>query len=143
MKQTIGLLAALFTFGTLNSQAEGNVELTLRMVPNLSSQVWDGQKISGGEIRTHNAHSGYQVWLDAPQLMGAPNRYVISGKSGAQHKLRVILVQNGWEPDKKTGHGVIKLTGEAQAYFDIIADGNQTIPADSYPITMWGCYLEP
>ena len=145
MTQSImkGLLAALFILGALNAQAEGKTELTLRTVPNLSTQVRDGQRIGGGEIRTQEAHSGYQVRLDAPLLGDAPNRYVILGGNNPQHKLRVMLGQDGWTPNKKTMNGIIKQTSEAQTYFDIVADGNQIVPADEYSLTVQGCYLEP
>ncbi|EMQ1872079.1 invasin, partial [Salmonella enterica] len=89
------------------------------------------------------AHSGYQVWLNAERNGESPDRYVLTGKSNRQHKLYVIIGQNGWVPDNKGGEGIIKRTREMQEQFDIVANGHQSVPVDTYVITVQGRYFEP
>lgn len=138
-----GLIAIFFMLLSLYSKAGSKVELNLWIVPKLSTHVFDGQKIGSGEISTQDVHSGYNVWIDAPLSGSVPNRYLITGRYSTQHELHVILEQNNWSPNEKTCKGIVKQTGEAQAYFDVIADGEQNIPVDEYRITVLGDYFTP
>ncbi|EBS3265855.1 invasin [Salmonella enterica subsp. enterica serovar Java] len=138
-----GLLSALVILNAVQAQANEKLVLTLRVGPYFSEQVRDGQVIGHGQISMREAHLGYQVWLDALKSGAAPNQYVITGKNNARHELRVVIGRDGWIPDSKTGNGVIKQTSDIQANFNIVALGNQTVPADEYRIIAQGAYLEP
>ncbi|MDA6076980.1 invasin [Edwardsiella anguillarum] len=127
--------------GSIPAQANDSVDITLNSVSNLSSQVRDGQMISRGRITGQQIRQGYQVWLDAERNGDAPNRYVLTGKNSRQHKLYVIIGQEGWVPDTKDGLGIIKYTRKGQEQFDIVANGNQSVPIDTYVITIQGRYL--
>ena len=142
MAQTINrLLAALLTFATLQVLANGKAELTLRIVPDLSTQLSNGQKICSGEIYTQEMHTGYQVWLDASTSGGGSNRYVLTGKSNPQHVLHVLIKSDGVEGGINGYKGIIKKTSEPRAFFEIVSDGAQDAPADEYIIVMHGIYL--
>ncbi|ELC8790632.1 invasin [Salmonella enterica] len=138
------VLAALVILGSMQAQAGDDVDISLNgALKNISPQVRDGQLIGQGQISTQQPHSGYQVWLKAERVGEAPDRYVLTGVNNSQHKLYVIIGQNGWVPDTRSGTGIIKQTGEVQARFDIVANGQQNVPADIYDITVNGRYIEP
>ncbi|EBN6656804.1 hypothetical protein DXM49_24750 [Salmonella enterica] len=65
------------------------------------------------------------------------------GKGNARNKLHVIINPTGWVPDPKGGDGVIKLTKDVRAYFSVMADGDQIVPADEYSIVVKGECIEP
>ncbi|MEB7742506.1 invasin [Escherichia coli] len=145
MTQTVikGLLAAFIILGTLQARADEKPELTLQTAPHLSTQVRDGQLIARGQISSQAPHLGYRVRLDALKSGDAPDQYLITGKQNSQNRLRVRIGQDGWVPDAEEGNGITRQTGEVQAGFDIVAQGNQTVPADEYQIKVWGAYLAP
>lgn len=122
---------------------ESKPDLTVSMRPHLSSRVHGGERIGSGQITHRGAHVGFQVWLDGMASGGAPERYVMRGRNNPSHELRVLIGQDGWIPDSKDGRGIIKQTGEPQASFDIIVDGEQVIEADEYSMAVYGVYLEP
>ncbi|EAA3110496.1 invasin [Salmonella enterica subsp. enterica serovar Montevideo] len=136
-------MVAFVIFGAVYAHANDDVDITLNSALNLNSQISDGQLIGYGRISTQQAHSGYQVWLNAERNGESPDRYVLTGKSNRQHKLYVIIGQNGWVPDNKGGEGIIKRTREMQEQFDIVANGHQSVPVDTYVITVQGRYFEP
>ncbi|HGP2366853.1 TPA: AfaD family invasin [Salmonella enterica] len=139
---TKSVLATLAILGVLQAQAHDNVNIVLN-ISNIRSTVRDGEVVARGQISTLLAHSGYHVWLNAEKNGDIPNRYVLIGENNNQHKLSVIIGQNGWIPDIKGGAGIIKQTREVQAQFDIVVNGNQTVAADTYTISVQGGYLEP
>ncbi|MGY0147481.1 AfaD family invasin [Edwardsiella tarda] len=138
-----GVLAGLIILGSMQAYANDTVSITLNGVSSMSSPLRDGQVISHGQISTQMAHRGYHVWLNAERNGDAPNRYILTGRSNQQNKIYVIIGQDGWVPDSKSGVGIIKQTQEAQAQFDIVMNGTQDAPADSYVIIAQGRYLEP
>ncbi|EDS3841756.1 AfaD family invasin [Citrobacter portucalensis] len=138
-----GVLTAFIIMGAVQVQADDNVDIILNGVSNLNPQVRDGQVISHGRISTQQAHSGYQVWLNAEKNGDSPDRYVLTGKNNRQHKLYVIIGQEGWVPDIRSGAGIIKQTRESQERFDIVVNGHQNVPADTYTITVQGRYIAP
>ncbi|EGO1504648.1 AfaD family invasin [Salmonella enterica] len=148
MIKTRGVIAVLLVLTTIpvfQAQAdESKPDLTVSMRPHLSSTVHGGEKIGSGQITHQGAHVGFQVWLEGVTSGGgAPERYVLRGRNNPGHELRVLIGQDGWIPDSKDGRGIIKQTGEPQASFDIIIDGEQVIEADEYSMTVYGVYLEP
>ncbi|MEG0868513.1 MAG: AfaD family invasin [Hafnia sp.] len=138
------VLLILTTMLAFEVQAvESKPDLTASMRTNLNASVHDGEKIGRGQIFHQGEHVGFQVWLDAMKSGSAPERYVIRGRNNPSHELRVVLGQDGWVPDDKEGRGIIKLTSEPQAVFDIVADGNQTLEPDEYSVMIYGAYLFP
>lgn len=137
------LFAVCMLLASMQAYADDNVDITLNSVANLSPQLRDGQRIGQGQIQTQQAHRGFQVWLEAPRSSEAPNRYILMGKNNRQHKLFVIIGQAGWQPDSQGGLGIIKLTRDRQARFDIVVNGGQYAPIDTYTVTVQGRYLEP
>ncbi|MGY0163505.1 AfaD family invasin [Edwardsiella tarda] len=136
-------LLVCVTFGTMQVQANDNMDITLNGISNSTQQVSDGQIVGHGRVSTQQAHSGYQVWLNAERNGDAPHRYILEGKNNRQHKLYVVIDQEGWRPDIKGGLGIIKQTRDVQAQFDIVANGNQNAPVDTYVIRVQCRYLEP
>ncbi|TBL64164.1 AfaD family invasin [Hafnia paralvei] len=138
-----GLITALLvTISAFQAQADENrPDLTVSMRPHLSSTVHGGERIGSGQITYRGEHVGFQVWLDGMTSGGAPERYVMKGRNNPGHELRVLIGQDGWIPDSKDGRGIIKQTGEPQASFDIIVDGEQVIEADEYSMTVYGVYF--
>lgn len=142
-----GAIAALLVLTTISvfqvRADESKPDLTVSMRPNLSSIVHGGEKIGSGQITHRGAHVGFQVWLEGMTSGGGSERYVMRGRNNPSHELRVLIGQDGWIPDSKDGRGIIKQTGEPQASFDIIIDGEQVIEADEYSMTVYGVYIEP
>lgn len=138
-----GVLAGLIVLGSMQAYANDTVSITLNGVSNMNSPLRDGQVISHGQISTRMAHRGYHVWLNAERNSDAPNRYILTGKSNPRNKISVIIGQDGWEPDNKSGVGIIKQSQEAQAQFDVVVNGTQDALADSYVIIAQGRYLAP
>ncbi|WP_370605675.1 AfaD family invasin [Citrobacter braakii] len=143
VRGVIAALLVLTTISVFQARAdESKPDLTVSMRPHLSSTVHGGEKIGSGQITHQGAHVGFQVWLEGVTSGGAPERYVLRGRNNPGHELRVLIGQDGWIPDSKDGRGIIKQTGEPQASFDIIIDGEQVIEADEYLMTVYGVYLE-
>lgn len=138
-----GVLAGLIILGWMQAYANDTVSITLNGVSSMSSPLQEGQVISHGQISTQMVHRGYHVWLNAERNGDAPNRYILTGKYNQRNKIYVIIGQDGWVPDSKSGVGIIKQTKESQAQFDIVVSGTQAVSADSYVIIVQGQYLVP
>ncbi|CAI1728219.1 putative pilin structural protein SafD [Serratia fonticola] len=108
-----------------------------------TGHVADGKRLGEGRISLHELHTGFQIWSEAPKSTERPERYVLTGRQSDAHKLRVRLEGNDWEPDTKTGEGLILNTGDDAARFFIVVDGEQKIVADNYPIQITGVALTP
>ncbi len=109
----------------------------------VAGRIADGTRIGQGRITYHGGHVGFQVWAEGSTAGGQPNRYVLMGQQGQRHALKVRLEKEGWQPDNQGGKGIILHAGDDSAEFDVMADGDQTVVSDSYPIDIRGVSLLP
>ena len=140
-KVVTGLVASMFIGGVLPVVAGDNPELSMVTLPVVSSHVEDRQVIAHGYISSSENHGGFQVWLDAASLANEPDRYVITGKYDRQHELRIFIGRDGWQP-VKGGRGIVMLTGDSQAEFDVMADGAQDVSGDEYRVVIHASHYE-
>lgn len=137
----IQFLPVLMVLSAMQVQADDAAVLNLQMAPTLNGSVHDGQMIGHGQISTQQPHRGYHVWIEARKSGDAPNHYIITGRNNPQHELRVVVGQDGWMPDTKEGKGIVILTEDSLARFDIVAEGSQSIEADDYSLMAGGTIL--
>mgnify|MGYP000057062500 CR=1 FL=1 len=145
-KKYMGNLAGmLLVFLPLSmARATDAPKLIVRMHEQLNSgRIADGKRLGEGRISLHERHTGFRIWSEAPKSTERPERYVLTGRQSAGHTLRVRLEGNDWEPDTKSGEGLILNTGDDAARFFIVVDGDQKIVADNYPIQITGVALTP
>jgi len=105
---------------------------------NVAGMLQDGAKIAEGRITLHSDITGFQVWSNALQAGSQPNRYVASGTENANHKLYFRLEKEGWLPDTRSGKGIVYRGSDNSVTFNILADGNQNVAADSYDLQISG-----
>lgn len=137
------LVMAVLVLTALSARADDKPELTLSGRSHLGSQVREGDLIANGKITYQGRHSGFKVWLEARKSGEAPDHYIVTGTHDGEHELRVVIGRDGWRPDDKAGNGIIILTGEPQAEFDVVSDRDQTVAADEYRIMVNGAYQVP
>jgi len=123
--------------------ADDKPELHLSSRPITDTYLQNGMVIAHGRVIYSEAHNGFQVWLNSPQNGNSPNQYVINGKNDSSHQLRVRTEQEGWTADIKGGKGIISLTREEQASFDIVVDGTQDVMPDQYVIVAQAVAILP
>ena len=137
MKAVIPVLgAAAMMLSTPPVRAADSPELTLTPRPQQDNRLRDGAVIGSVRVMYHPPHTGFRVWLEAEKSGTAADRYVLSGKNDARHRLTVRLAGEGWQPDStESRSGVIRQTADEQVSVDIVADGNQEAAVDEYTIT--------
>lgn len=108
-----------------------------------AGHVVDGQRLGRGAIVFHDAHTGFQVWSDEQKSGDRPERYVLAGSNNTDHKLRVRLEGDNWQPDDKSGKGITLYSGDEVGHFYIVVDGEQTISADRYSFKVSGTAILP
>lgn len=135
-----GLVTALLAFTLLRSgggQAAAP-QIVLQVGSSLpAGYVADGTVLARGIITGEDPHAGFRIWSGAAQN-GAPHRYILSGKGGAGHRLNVRLSGTDWQPDALGSRGAVQLTDRLSAGFRVEVDGNQTVPADIWPLQVQG-----
>lgn len=125
-------------------QADDTPQIILKMRSVLESgKLTDGTRLGVGRIVFHEEHSGFQVWSDSVKSTDQPHRYVLAGDQDIDHKLQVRLEGDGWQSDVKEGKGIILVTSDDMAKFDVKADGEQTVVADRYQLQINGMALLP
>ena len=125
------------------SAANDKPELHLTSRPVSGSTLQNSQVIAQGRVSYSDAHDGFQVWLDADRNGHLSNQYILIGKNDSDHQLRVRIEQDGCITDIKEGKGIIKLTGEDQADFSIVVDGDQNVTPDEYAIVAHAGVIVP
>lgn len=103
-----------------------------------AGHVADGQRLGRGVIVFHDAHTGFHVWSDEQKSGDRPERYVLAGSNNMDHKLRIRLEGDDWQPDNKEGKGITLYSGDEISRFYIVVDGEQTISADRYSFQVNG-----
>ncbi|EEJ1196347.1 adhesin [Salmonella enterica] len=134
---TYVLLAVLLTTGRVWS-----AELTLDMRQVVNGSLRDGEKLATGRLVCREAHSGFQVRLEAPTQGEAAERYIIRGKNNIRHELKVRPEGSGWHT-VLGGWGVKKTSTEEHVIFNIVADGQQEPVADEYVLQVTGFCIMP
>ncbi|CAI1507087.1 AfaD family invasin [Serratia ficaria] len=130
------LMTAILALTSAAAQADDLVpEVTLSSRPPADTRLQDGTVIATGQVVFQGAHSGYQLWLEAPQNGTTPGRYLLSGKRRQPHPLRVRLAGNAWSAGGPDSQGLTRITGDERVSFDIVVDGNQEATADEYVMT--------
>ena len=139
------LLACVFYSGAVTHVSAANDKLGLHLtsLPVSGPTLQNGQVIAQGRVSYSDAHDGFQVWLNAARTGHSPNQYILTGKNDSRHQLRVRAEQDGWIIDIKESQGIIKLTGEEQANFSIVVDGDQNGAPDEYAIVVHAGAIVP
>ncbi|MGP2408162.1 AfaD family invasin [Yersinia sp. 2545 StPb PI] len=139
-----GCVMVVLWAGLSLAQAADTVQLTLRMDSvQVAGRVLDNSRIGQGQIVYDGEHAGFQVWSDTAPTGGQPNSYVLTGQSHGNNQLRVRIEQEGWVADSDGGKGIKIQTGERSTGFDLVIDGDQTVLADRYTLTLRGVGLQP
>jgi hypothetical protein len=126
-----------------SSLAVAAPQLTLQANERVSGVLQDGELITQGRIATQDSHVGFQLWSDAEASANAPNRYLVPGGQHSEHRLRVRIEQAQGQPDSVGGKGLRIDTRDNIVAFKIVADGEQTVVADSYLFEMKGAVIGP
>ncbi|EHY5882437.1 adhesin [Escherichia coli] len=126
--------AVLMTIGGLSQAAEVN------LVPQrgVTSNLPDGSRIATGRIVCREAHTGFHVWINAHPVGNRVGSYIIQGKQGRGHELRVRIDGDRWSPSVTKREGMVRHTQNEQAVFDVVADGKQHVVPDEYIYTVTG-----
>ncbi|HCR2979393.1 TPA: hypothetical protein ON189_004584 [Serratia marcescens] len=109
----------------------------------VSGAIADGTRVAQGRITSYDPHIGFQVWVVGNAVAGDANRYVLTGQQKPQNVLKVRLEKVGWQVDDKENKGIVLHTGDVSADFEVVADGNQVVATDTYPIQIKGFVLLP
>ncbi|MBH3000328.1 invasin [Serratia marcescens] len=128
------LLMSVFILAGISraDAADDEPKMQLSARPLSGTYLQNGTVIGHGTVSYSGAHSGFEVWLDAPQNGGRPGHYVIRGKHNASHLLHIRLEQEGWTTEEGSGKGIVTKTRENKVAFDIVADGSQDVLPDQY-----------
>lgn len=131
-----GLLRGVVLSGMLwgaHSVAAEVPQLNLQLVQGVrAGLIADGTRLMRGRLAIQAPHDGFRVWMEAMTSGSQSNRYVLTGRQHSGHILHVRLEREGWQSDGPGGKGIALLTSEATAEFDMVADGDQQVAADSY-----------
>ncbi|HDG9776723.1 TPA: hypothetical protein PGG59_005183 [Raoultella planticola] len=100
----------------------------------------DGQRLGQGVIVFHDAHKGFRVWSDGLRYSDLSGRYVLVGSNNPDHRLRVRMEGEDWQPDNKTG-GILLYSGDDIGHFYISVDGEQFVAADRYSLQVNGAAI--
>ena len=139
------LLMSVFILAGISraDAADDEPKMQLSARPLSGTYLQNGTVIGHGTVSYSGVHSGFEVWLDAPQNGGRPGHYVIRGKNNVSHLLHIRLEQEGWAADIKGGKGILLLTGEEQANFDIVVNDAQDVMPDQYAIVAQAVAILP
>lgn len=133
---TLMVLAGIMSITTVRAEVTPVIQINMQKLQ--AGHLTDGQRLGQGVIVFHDAHTGFQVWSDGQRSGALSGRYVLAGSNNADHKLRVRLEGDNWQPDNKSFKGVTLYSGDEIGRFYIVADGEQLIKADRYLLQVNG-----
>ncbi|WP_396076090.1 AfaD family invasin [Escherichia coli] len=132
-----GILTTFFLSGLLQA-----AELELSSLNRMGGNLSDGTRIATGQILCRDSHSGFHVWMNAQKAGYQPEHYIIRGQLNSQNEIRVRLTGDRWSPSVDKGqNGVIRISADERAIFDILVDGRQNVEADRYILSLHGVCL--
>ena len=139
------LITAILFLASATAQAVAppGPEVTLNSRQSADTRLQDGTVIATGQVFYQGEHSGYQLWLDAPENGTTPGRYLLAGKRYTSRPLRVRLAGRDWSAGGPGSQGLTRMTGDERVSFDIVVDGNQEAKADEYVMTAVVAALQP
>ncbi|WP_133551239.1 AfaD family invasin [Enterobacter sp. AG326] len=116
--------AALASPATISTQGK----------PYIKSEVRDGETLFTGRITCLQEHSAFRLRLHTVQQSENRKYYEIQNNRG---KIKVRFGGRGWE--KYTDEsGFVKVSTAHNAFFSLIADGNQTLTPGTYDFLILG-----
>ncbi|KAF1366569.1 AfaD family invasin [Yokenella regensburgei] len=111
--------------------------LSLRVTQGLwAGALRDGTVLAQVRLGYPESHCGLLVWSEAPVVNGQPGRYALAGKNAPGQTLRVRLTGRDWRPDTTGGKGMVLDGGEASATLEVVADGDQAVRAEIWPLSL-------
>lgn len=126
------------------SYASGLPSLDFKPTVNvIAGRVPDGKVLGYGQVVFQSDHIGFVVWSEAIKFSDSPGRYVLNGQEVPTNRLRVRLEKEGSVADTENGKGVLINTGDSSVSFTLVADGEQQINSDRYPITLSAVAILP
>lgn len=145
-KTVAGLMTGiLLALTTCHAMADDAPRLMLQMKHGLlAGTVKDGTRLGKGTLVSHETHAGFRLWADAQTVSPKAGHYVLSGKQNGAHQLHIRLVpQNLAAADKPGSAETVLNTADDRIAFEVLADGDQTVAADSYALNVSGALLRP
>jgi hypothetical protein len=132
------MIALIVMLNSGQALADDALRLNLQMKQGLQAgTVKDGTSIGRGTLVNHDTHTGFRLWAVPLVSLTRPGYYVLTGKQSGIHKLRIRLVPRGLSVNDKPGSAEMILnTGCFQIAFDVLADGDQKVDADSYVLSL-------
>ena len=119
--------------------AAQDVKVTLRPSGQMqmAGMLGDERVIATGSVSVtrSSVDDNIVVWLNALQDGGHGGRYIITGKNNENNKLRVKLKAEDSHSDNNSG-GIVFTGNRFTRTFEIVADGEQKITSDVYPINL-------
>lgn len=142
-RKTMYLTVAALLAGLVNNVpavAAGSPQLVMQMNQGLQAgAVKDGTKLGRGTLVSYAPHTGFQLRSEQAVSTRQQGRYVLTGNQNSSYRLRVRLVPQQLTVTETQGTpGITINTAEDRVVFDILADGNQTVHADSYRLSVTG-----
>ncbi|EPT7718396.1 AfaD family invasin [Escherichia coli] len=113
-------------------------ELNLDTRGVMSGELRDGTKLATGRIICREEHARFHIWMNARQDEGRPGHYLVQGKQGGRHEIRVKLKGDGWFAEQESLPGMVKTGTDDQAIFDVVVDGMQHATPDEYVLSITG-----
>lgn len=101
----------------------------------------DGVQLGQGVVVSQEGHSGFQVWSDVQATGADTTRYILTGSQNGTNTLRVRLENNNWSAAPAGGKGIVTTVTDTTATFRVVADGNQQVVADQYPLVLSAAVL--
>lgn len=111
-------------------------EVNLAPQRGINSNLQDGMRIATGRITCREAHTEFHVWINAYPVGNRSGSYIIQGKRGSSHELRVRIDGERWAPSVNKGNGMVRRAKDEQVVFDVVADGKQYVAPDEYIYTV-------
>ncbi|MGU3489643.1 AfaD family invasin [Enterobacter bugandensis] len=106
-------------------------ELNIQMVKGQPAGiVTDGAQLGIARLMYGEPHQGFHLWSDNSE--GRVGRFLLEGVKNKRNKLRVRLEKEGGPSVTDTAKGIIIRTQDRSVILNIVADGNQHVPADEY-----------
>lgn len=94
----------------------------------------DGTALGKGILISQDAHVGFLLRSDPSVASLQYGHYILVGKQNRAHLLRVRLAPQ--RCGEAGGSGMVLLSSGDRAVFDVLADGNQSVEADSYALNV-------
>lgn len=147
-RKTMYLAAAALLAGLVNNVpavAANSPQLVLQMNQGLQAgAVKDGTKLGRGTLVSYGSHTGFQLWGEQAASTPQPGRYVLTGNQNPSHQVRVRLVPQQLTVSETADTPKITVnTSEDKVVFDILVDGDQSVRADIYLMTINSTLLPP